>query len=548
MHTPVPDLSVCMIVKNESQRIADALSNFRAFADEIIVVDTGSTDNTKAVVERFTPHLFDFPWCDDFSAARNFSLQQARGRYIVWLDADDRLEQEMQQKLKGLKAHLDGEKAFYFILRDTRASGAAKTCYQLRCFPRIPAIRFNGRVHEQVYPSVLAAGLKTVTTDIVISHYGYQDEALLLRKTQRNLSLLEREREEGRDDEHIHYYLATTYRLLGREAEALEAMERALSHLEKQLFLLPPGITRPDFRPTLEALLFLAPLYFKQGNPRQALRCITRADAIGAMDGLSYFRIGRLYQELNQHAQAIRHLKSSLKAEPAVGYHPSSPPPAASEILLFTAYSLLCLDQWPQALEVLLLVSQSGIPIHEGWEWLGFHALRLGHFQLSLRALEEGSAAGELSPDGLCNLGMLYSKQGFSQKALSCYHAALAKKPSHKDAKANAAHLLFSLGCVQDAKDLFQQLVGEGVRDIDILLALTVIAVREKDRGMVETVTQMLRANLSLQSSQEGEPGLGQFYTGIARGCAAQGKPRLAEWAMEIARCLSDAVFCCAPR
>jgi tetratricopeptide (TPR) repeat protein len=537
-----------MIVKNESQRIADALSSFRAFADEIVVVDTGSTDNTKAVVERFTPHLFDFPWCDDFSAARNFSLQQARGRYIVWLDADDRLEREMQQKLMGLKAHLDGEKAFYFILRDTRASGAANICYQLRCFPRMPGIRFNGRVHEQVYPSVLAAGLKTVTTDIVISHYGYHDEALLLRKTQRNLSLLERERAEGRDDEHIHYYLATTYRLLGREAEALEAMGRALSHLEKQLFHLPPGITRPDFRPTLEALLFLAPLYLKQGNPRQALRSVTKADAIGAMDGLSHFRIGRLYQELNQHAQAIHHLKSSLEAEPAVGYHPSSPPPAASEILLFSAYSLLCLDQWPQALDVLRAVSQSGIPIHEGWEWLGFHALRSGHFQLSLRAFEEGSAAGELSPDSFCNMGMLYNKQGFSQKALSCYHAALAKEPNHKDAKANAAHLLLSLGCLQDAKDLFQQLAGEGVRDIDILLALTVIAVREKDRGMVQTTTRMLRANLSLQSSQEGEPGLRQFYTGIARRCAAQGKPRLAEWAKEIARCVSDAVFCCAPR
>jgi glycosyltransferase involved in cell wall biosynthesis len=543
MQNQALDLSVCMIVKNESRQIAEALSNFRVFADEIVVVDTGSTDSTRTIVERFTPRLFHFEWCDDFSAARNFSLQQARGRYIVWLDADDRLDREMQQKVRMLKTHLDGDRAFYFVLHDTNAQGVSRSCYQLRCLPRKPGICFHGRVHEQVYPSVVAAGLKTVTTDIVISHYGYHDESLSLQKTRRNLALLERERDEGRDDEHIHYYLATSYRLLGLDMEAIGAMERALIHLEKQLFHLPQGIEKPDFRPTLEAYLFLAPLYLTQGNHQQALRCMTRADAMGPKDALCHFRVGCLYQELNQHALAINHFGSSLKVESDVGFHPSSPPPARTEILLFTAYSLLCLDQQTHTQQALQKACESGLQMHEAWEWLGFHALRLKHFTVSLRAYENAQTAGELSADGCCNLGILYNKNGLPQKALTCHQAALQKDPNHQDARANAAHLYLSLGDMKDAKGAFQQLVGQGARDVDILLGLTLIAVRERDWELAQTTTQILKESPSLRDS--GDRLRDElFYGDIARLFSSQNKPRLAEWAKEIALGLREAVFC----
>jgi tetratricopeptide (TPR) repeat protein len=535
MQMASPDLSVCMIVKNESEQIAEALSNFRAFADEMVVVDTGSTDNTRSIVERLTPHLFHYQWCDDFSAARNFSLQQARGRYIVWLDADDRFDGEMQQKVRMLKRYLDGDKAFYFILHDTNAQGISRSCYQLRCLPRIPGIRFHGRVHEQVYPSVLAAGLKTVTTDIVITHHGYHDQNVSLQKTRRNLTILERERDEGRDDEHIHFYLATSYRTLGRDTEAIGSMERAILHLEKQLFDLPQGIDKPDLRPTLEAYLFLAPLYSKQGNHHMALRCLSRVEAMGPKDALCHFRIGCLYQEMNQHTLAIRHFRSSLKAEVAVGFHPSTPPPESSEILLFMAHSLLCLDQRPRALEALQMACESGRELHEAWEWMGFHAIRLKCFQIALDAYGNALAAGGLSADGHCNLGMLYSKQGIPDRAMASYKTALEKDPKHIDAMTNAAHLYFSLGFLKEAKGTFQRLVAEGVRDADVLLALTAIAAQEGDQNTVQTATHMIKGLPVFQSSRE-EKTMNQFFTDVARQCDSEGKPQLARWANEIAR------------
>ena len=87
-------ISLCMIVKNEAPRIERVLNSVKDFADEIIIVDTGSNDNTKELASKFTDKIYDFEWVEDFSRARNFSFSKANGEYIMWLDADDDIEQE----------------------------------------------------------------------------------------------------------------------------------------------------------------------------------------------------------------------------------------------------------------------------------------------------------------------------------------------------------------------------------------------------------------------------------------------------------------------
>jgi glycosyltransferase involved in cell wall biosynthesis len=87
-------LSVCMIVKNESANLADALAGFSSFADEIIIVDTGSSDNTKEIAAKFTSRIYDFEWVDDFAAARNFAMSKAGKSYQLWVDADDKITLE----------------------------------------------------------------------------------------------------------------------------------------------------------------------------------------------------------------------------------------------------------------------------------------------------------------------------------------------------------------------------------------------------------------------------------------------------------------------
>ena len=102
-------ISLCMIVKNEEEVIGRCLESVKNLVDEINIVDTGSTDNTKKIVEPFTDRIFDFQWIDNFAAARNFSFQQATKEYILWLDADDVFSAEEQEKFKVLKESLTND-------------------------------------------------------------------------------------------------------------------------------------------------------------------------------------------------------------------------------------------------------------------------------------------------------------------------------------------------------------------------------------------------------------------------------------------------------
>ena len=95
--------SLCMIVKNESAVLRDCLDSLKDIMDEIIIVDTGSTDDTKKIAAEYTPYLYDYEWKDDFAAARNFAFSKATGDYIYSADADEVIDRENRDKFKALK-------------------------------------------------------------------------------------------------------------------------------------------------------------------------------------------------------------------------------------------------------------------------------------------------------------------------------------------------------------------------------------------------------------------------------------------------------------
>ena len=110
-----PRISLCMIVRNEAQNLPGCLAPVHDLVDEIIVVDTGSTDRTPEIAREWGAQVFDFCWIDDFSAARNESLRHATGDYILWLDADDRLDSENVRRLESLLDSLtDSRRAYVF--------------------------------------------------------------------------------------------------------------------------------------------------------------------------------------------------------------------------------------------------------------------------------------------------------------------------------------------------------------------------------------------------------------------------------------------------
>lgn len=161
-------LSLCMIVKNEEDVLKRCLNSVKGLFDEIIIVDTGSTDNTKNIAKEFTDNIYDFVWCDDFSKARNYSLSKANSDFVMWLDADDIITSENLEKLLNLKKTLTLKTDIVMIKYAISFVDNKPTFsfYRERIFNRRKNFKFNGAVHECVAPTG-----NILYEDITIEHH-----------------------------------------------------------------------------------------------------------------------------------------------------------------------------------------------------------------------------------------------------------------------------------------------------------------------------------------------------------------------------------------
>ena len=146
-------ISLCMIVKNEEKMLERCLSTVHDLVDEIIIVDTGSTDKTKEIAKKFTDLIYDFEWIDDFSAARNFSFSKATKDYQMWLDADDIIEENARKKFKKLKSELKDNVDMVIIPYDNQSgeSDISSTVYKReRIVKRARNFMWVGFIHEHI--------------------------------------------------------------------------------------------------------------------------------------------------------------------------------------------------------------------------------------------------------------------------------------------------------------------------------------------------------------------------------------------------------------
>lgn len=152
-------ICLCMIVRNEHSTLERCLTSVRDAVDDIVIVDTGSTDDTREIAARFTPHVYDYAWHDDFAAARNYSFAKASGDYIMWLDADDVLSDEARAQLSAFKSELDIRKPDVVMMKYCLAFDSAGNCtvwnYRERLLKRSAGFRWVGAVHEVIAPSGL---------------------------------------------------------------------------------------------------------------------------------------------------------------------------------------------------------------------------------------------------------------------------------------------------------------------------------------------------------------------------------------------------------
>jgi glycosyltransferase involved in cell wall biosynthesis len=133
------------MVKNEEPSLPACLASLAGVADDVVVVDTGSSDRTRDVARQHGARVFDFPWCDDFSAARNECLRHAHGDWVLWLDADERFDDANRERLRALRSTLGDDPAAYVFTQRSAATASTSTLrvQQVRLFRRHADVRWE---------------------------------------------------------------------------------------------------------------------------------------------------------------------------------------------------------------------------------------------------------------------------------------------------------------------------------------------------------------------------------------------------------------------
>lgn len=217
-------ISLCMIVKDEQDVIERCLKSVAKAVDEIIIVDTGSSDDTKKIARLYTEKIFDFVWTDDFSAARNFSFSHAHHPYLMWLDADDVVTEENVKKLLSLKDQLDISPADvvympYEIAFDEN-SKSVFTYYRERIVKKSANPVWIEPVHE-----VISVSGKSIYSDVAVQHRKIKTNA-----SGRNLKIIQKQLDSGNKlSARLSYYYARELMFNDRLDESIAAFENFLT-------------------------------------------------------------------------------------------------------------------------------------------------------------------------------------------------------------------------------------------------------------------------------------------------------------------------------
>lgn len=399
-----PTLSLCMIVKNEEKYLEGCLQSVQGVVDEVIVVDTGSTDATVEIAERHGARVFHFPWIGDFAAARNVGLEQATSDWILVLDADERLLGESIPELGRLLQARDvaGYSLVCENLVGSEAGGMSQHAPVFRLFRNGLDIRFEGLIHEQAIPAAKRTGLATLASDVRIRHLGYLAEAVAQRdKRERNLRILERQATLTPTDPFARFNLAEGLKLLDRFDEAAGHYEKALELLEAE------GAGR--------RIPYYSNLYFSLGDLYRRLKRFEQAHAV--LDEAIrrypdypdlYYIKGFCHFDAGDYREAIPLFEQCHQLQ---GTKPS--------------YS-----------------TDPDVPGHKAMRALADCYIRL-HDRPQARAYMERTLALQPSPDAALhvNLGILLSDEGLDTEAIRHFEAAISKDAGEPRAWINLALL-----------------------------------------------------------------------------------------------------------
>jgi glycosyltransferase involved in cell wall biosynthesis/Tfp pilus assembly protein PilF len=459
-----PGVSLCMIAKDEQENICGCLESVCGLVDEIIVVDTGSADSTKETARSCGAKVFSFPWTGSFADARNESLRHATGEWIIFLDADERLNTFGVEDCLRKSASARGVDAYVVPIINSGPDGKADSTVgrAVRFFRNLPGMRFSGRVHENVDRFLTESGARARHADFEILHFGYALEPDIVRKKyERNLHLLQEELAECPGNSHFRYHLGLTCMALEREEEARQAFDLALCGT---------GLT-----PSLEAMILNMKSYHhvRAGEMDHALEAASRSLSVAPVQNTARLLKGLSLFRKQAHREALPLLLDA--------YRFVSLPPRDRKSDIFFEDSIdkidlvevigICLAETGRFDEAVPFLKLTGRlkPGPAAFERLGVCLLNCGNFSAALEYLQKArDDANELNSLAL-PLAFASLKTGDMAAAAEYFCSARPKDESEisvafqmmQAMAADSAFRPYLSDCIRSKEDLFRHAFPE---------------------------------------------------------------------------------------
>lgn len=335
---PKVPISVCMITKNEEKKLERCLSSLAPYGFEIVIVDTGSTDRTKEIAAKYTDKIFHFEWINDFSAARNYSLQMASNNWIFMMDCDEWVETLNLDEMEYFrKTYPDAMGAVTRKnITNTPENPNLSTDYTERLFSR-KKYYYTGIIHEQLTPKP-GTSLENLLLETTIGHDGYcmsvKDK---FEKAKRNLELLFQQMQKEPNNPYVYFQIGKTYYAINDYSKASLFYEQALSYnLDSNLSYVNTMVTEygysllysgqkekalklkdvyDDFAITANFVYMMGLIYMENHLYEEALDAFQKATTFetaglnGANNILAYFQIGQILKMADEKEMAIKYFR-----------------------------------------------------------------------------------------------------------------------------------------------------------------------------------------------------------------------------------------------
>lgn len=434
LEVKLPTLSLCMIAKNEEEFIGDCLASVKDLVDEIIVVDTGSTDRTIEIAERFGAKIYHFPWVGDFASARNESLKHATGDWILVLDADETIPSEWHAEVRKAIQNKDTIGYSMVIENLLGAKGESRQMALIfRLFQNRLDMRYEGIIHEQIIMAAQRTGMPLGGTQARIMHRGYLNQYLDQRdKYQRNLKILLDQEKQEPENPYAHFNLGQTYKLLNRYDDSERSFQRSLDLLKSQ--------NVPHSVPYYANLYFsFVELYRVMGEFEKGLALVEEGIRCYPQYPDLLFSKGHLLLSMGRNEEAIRCFEGCRKHQGvifAAGTDPS-----------ITTYK-----------------TSNAIGVANANQ--GKFALAKQHFQRAIQEWEYPDA--EL----FTNLGIVHLQDGELGKAMENFTKALEVDEQYFRAWCNLGTICYKLERYPEAVSAWQKAreINPDAQDLDLLL------------------------------------------------------------------------------